>query len=57
MWVGVELLLLKGLKTPLFKLSVTSRKSTIFKFEDISIHSPSNLNVLKIPLLYFRGLG
>ena len=33
----MELLLQKGLKVPLFKLCVTSRKSTIFKFEAISI--------------------
>ena len=50
-YVGGGLLLLKGLKVPLFKLSVKSRKSTIFKFEAISICRSSNLNAL---LLYFR---
>ena len=52
----MELLLLKGLKVPLFKLSVTSRKSTIFKFEAISIRSPSNLNVLII-FVFLRSWG
>ena len=37
--VGVELLLLKGLKVLLSKLSVTSSKLTIFKFEPYIKHS------------------
>ena len=56
---GAELLLVKGLKVPLFKLSVKSRKSTIFKFEAISISRPSNLNALIIGILqllrYYPG--
>ena len=36
MYVGVELLLQKGLNVPLFKLIVTSRKSTIFKFKSFN---------------------
>ena len=37
MYVGAESFLLKGLNVPLFKFNVTSRKSTIFKFEAIWI--------------------
>ena len=35
MYLGVESFLLKGLNAPLFIFNVTSRKSTIFKFEAI----------------------
>ena len=52
----VELILLKGLKMPLSKLSVTSRKSTIFKFEAVLIRSPSNSNVLIIFFCIFEVL-
>ena len=52
----MDLLLLKGLKVSLFKFSATSRKSTIFKFEAISICRPSNLNALII-FCIFEGLG
>ena len=53
---GVELLLLKGLKVPLFKLTVTSRKLTIFKFEAISIRRPCNVNA-QIIFCVLEGLG
>ena len=48
MYLGAESFLLKGLNVPLFKFSVTSRKSTIFKFEAIWILKPSNLKALII---------
>ena len=35
MYLGAESFLLKGLNVPLSKFNVTSRKSTIFKFEAI----------------------
>ena len=53
MLVGAELFLLKGLKMPLSKLSVTSRKTTLFKVEAIWIRRPSNLNAL---IIFFRIL-
>ena len=54
---GGEWLLLKGLNVPLFKLSVTSRKSTVFKFKAISIRRPSNLNALIILFCILEVLG
>ena len=48
MYLGVELFSLKALNVPLFKFNVTSRKSTIFKFEAIWILKPSNLKALII---------
>ena len=48
MYLGAESFLLKGLKVQLFKFSVTSRKSTVFKFEASWIFKPSNLKALII---------
>ena len=47
-YLGAESFLLKGLNVPLFKFNVTSRKSTIFKFEAIWILNPSSLKALII---------
>ena len=46
MYLGAESFLLKGLNVPLFKFNVTSRKSTLFKFEAILILKPSYLKAL-----------
>ena len=56
-YLGAESFLLKGLNVPLFKFNVTSRKSTIFKFEAIWILNPSSLKALIIFFCILTVLG
>ena len=54
MYLGVWFSLMYGLKVPLFRLSVTSRKLTILMPESISTLKPNSLSSF---VMYFRALS